>query len=291
MCELNLVKPSPLSSSVKPSILHSCMNDLTLSDRARLRARHLCSISLAAVMDDHQAFWVLLLDLDRGYNLSGSSLNYHHSHVSAIQHSNAIKVIERSPWLPWNYLPGTTPCLRCHSNSVVDLGGVWGLLLVEVEGCIKNDGCSVNDQFSSLIVALLFSFLLSPFLNIFPSPLPSLFLCLSLPVPLLCPWRELIQIVSWSLLLLLLLLSNLPLLPLILCHHLRFTPPFSLLTGSRRQPCLVLDEWELCVNHFCVQKRMWRVVCMCERKTSFHLCSRFSESVCVCVYLLKILCV
>lgn len=65
---------------------------------------------------------------------------------------------------------GTTPCLGCHSNSVVDLGGVWGLLLVEVECCIKNDGCSVNDQFSSLIVALLFSFLLSPFLNI-PPPL------------------------------------------------------------------------------------------------------------------------
>lgn len=185
---------------------------------------------------------------------------------------------------------GTTPCLGCHSNSMVDLGGVWGLLLVEVECCIKNDGCSVNDQFSSLIVALLFSFLLSPFLNI-PPPRPSLFLCLSLPVPLLCPWRELIQIVSWSLLLLLLLLSNLPLLPLILCHHLRFTPPFSLLTGSRRQPCLVLDEWELCVNHSCVQKRMWRVVCMCERKTSFHLRSRFSECVCVCVYLLNILCV
>lgn len=56
MCELNLVKPSPLSSSVKPSILHSCMNDLTLSDRARLRASHLCSISLAAMMDDHQPF-------------------------------------------------------------------------------------------------------------------------------------------------------------------------------------------------------------------------------------------
>lgn len=74
---------------------------------------------------------------------------------------------------------GTTPCLGCHSNSMVDLGGVWGLLLVEVECCIKNDGCSVNDQFSSLIVALLFSFLLSPFLNI-PPPSP-LIIPLSFP--------------------------------------------------------------------------------------------------------------
>lgn len=183
---------------------------------------------------------------------------------------------------------GTTPCLGCHSNSVVDLGGVWGLLLwrLSVASRMMDVRWTINFLHWSSHFFFLSCFL--PFWTP-PPPRPSLFLCLSLPVPLLCPWRELIQIVSWSLLLLLLLLSNFPLLPLILCHHLRFTPPFSLLTGSRRQPCLVLDEWELCVNHSCVQKRMWRVVCMCERKTSFHLRSRFSE--CVCVYLLNILCV
>lgn len=159
---------------------------------------------------------------------------------------------------------------------------MWGLLLVE--GCIKNNECSVNNQFSSLIITSFFSFFLAFSLSEhFPLPLPLIIPLSSLPVPSLCPWRELMLILSWFLPLLLLLL-----LPLILCHHLRFTPPFSLLTGSRRQPCLVLDEWELsravCVwmcYQFCVQKRMWRGVYMCECKTSIHLCSRFSERVCV----------
>lgn len=112
------------------------------------------------------------------------------------------------------------------------------------------------------IVTLSFSFFLS-----FHSTLHLHYLPCSLPA---CPPLSLerLNTVSQSLLLL-------HLLPFLLNHNLLLTPPFSSLTGSWRQPCLVLDEWELSASSVwmcyqcCLHKRMWMGVYKCDCKTSF----------------------
>lgn len=80
--------------SVQPSIIESCANDLMWDDRAELKARYLCSISLAIVIDDHQPFCGLLIALRKDYNLSLSSLANITTLSPAQQPSNVIKVIQ-----------------------------------------------------------------------------------------------------------------------------------------------------------------------------------------------------
>lgn len=57
-------------------------------------------------------------------------------------------------------------------------------------------------------------------------------------------------------------------------HHLLLlllAPPLSSRTGRRRQPCLVLDEWELRLCAF-VEKRMWWGVCAWDFFLLWQLC-------------------
>lgn len=74
---------------------------------------------------------------------------------------------------------GTTPCLGCHSNSVVDLGGVWGLLLWRLS--VASRMMDVRWTINFLHWSSHF-FFLSCFLPFWTSPPPS-----SLIIPLSFP--------------------------------------------------------------------------------------------------------
>lgn len=141
-----------------------------------------------------------------------------------------------SLWLPPNLQPRTTPCFGCHSNSVVDLGGVWRFW-----GCIARLNMSVctsrNESFCLSLFVFCFKKQLPP--PCAPLDFPSSFLLLLFPVPL--PMS--LEIVSTDNQL---VPPPLPSPPSSSSCSTTTTSssrhPFGLLTGSRRQPCPDLDE-------------------------------------------------
>ncbi|KAA8590889.1 hypothetical protein FQN60_001832, partial [Etheostoma spectabile] len=104
-------------------------SDLTWDDRVGLRARHLCSFSPAAVMDDHQPLCGPLLALGRDDYLSRPSL----SPVSTRQHSNVIQSSkETSQWevpnITWSPEACSVPASLTSSSllsSSLTTPGYW----------------------------------------------------------------------------------------------------------------------------------------------------------------------